>query len=144
MYRKSCLLHFKAKHFLFSSGKMRERQSILLKKHHNAKSKASSLNVGGGVALWPEMDNMRLMRDETVMLIGVALLLITVTIGFFQIIHGDLQNQLRKHHQIITHFHERHPLQTFSSNSSFHHSIKLWHYGFIHTLVRLRTNFHIW
>ena len=49
-----------------------------------------SLNVGGGVSLWPEMDSMRMSTEEIYKLSGFCLLLVVTVLAVFIGLHGKI------------------------------------------------------
>ena len=53
--------------------------------HHEAKSKDG---VGGGVSLWPAMDDMRLSKEDVWRLVAVCVSLVVVTVTMFNFYHG--------------------------------------------------------
>lgn len=55
--------------------------------HQKAKSNVGDL-AGGGVSLWPEMDNMRLSRGELWRLVTLCCALFLGTLIFFLYFHG--------------------------------------------------------
>ena len=67
---------------------MKDKQKLLSRKHQEAKSKVKELNVGGGVSLWPDMDNMRLTKQEVINLSAFCLVLVMAVILFFYQLHG--------------------------------------------------------
>ena len=67
---------------------MKSQQQILADKHHSAKSRVQGLGVGGGVSIWPQMDNMRLTRPEVLCLIASSVVFMVITIHLFYQLHG--------------------------------------------------------
>ncbi len=57
------------------------------KLHQKAKSNVGDL-AGGGVSLWPEMDNMRLSQGELWRLMTLCCVLFLGTLTFFLFFHG--------------------------------------------------------
>ena len=41
---------------------MREKRQVLVDKHDETRRNADNLNIGGGISLWPDMEDMRLSR----------------------------------------------------------------------------------
>lgn len=71
-------------------GSVYAAQKMLAKKHHEAKSRLAGVSgVGGGVSLWPAMDDMRLSRSDALQLILVCTLLVAATIAVFYSMHGE-------------------------------------------------------
>ena len=68
-------------------GSVWERQKELERLHHEAKSRREG--VGGGVSLWPEMDDMRLSRRDTLQLGALCLFLSVTTAALFLACHGE-------------------------------------------------------
>ena len=67
------------------------KQELLVKKHLSAKSRSDSLCVGGGVSLWPDMERMRLTREEGIALVVVSVGLVVLSVCSFHFIHGKWQ-----------------------------------------------------
>lgn len=75
------------------SGYVHAAQRELQKKHHDAKSKVHGMSgIGGGVSLWPAMDDMRLSTREVNWLVVVCVLLIVATMTVFLACHGELRS----------------------------------------------------
>ena len=66
-------------------------QRELEKKHHHAKSRvhAGVSGIGGGVSLWPAMDDMRLSGSEVNWVVVVCGVLIVGTMSVFLACHGE-------------------------------------------------------
>ena len=69
---------------------LREKQRVLVDKHNETRQHADTLNVGGGVSLWPDMQNMRLTRRELISLTMLSVGLMSITYSVFGSIHGML------------------------------------------------------
>ena len=67
---------------------MRQKQAALSKKHKEAQDRIDSLNVGGGISIWPQTANMRLTTKETCVLAATSTLLLFITAVIFTLIHG--------------------------------------------------------
>ena len=71
------------------SGYIHAAQQELEKMHHKAKSNVAGISgVGGGVSIWPAMDDMRLSRNDLKWLVVVCVVLVTMTFATFFICHG--------------------------------------------------------
>ena len=44
---------------------MREKRHVLVDKRDETRRNADTLNIGGGISLWPDMEDMRLSRAES-------------------------------------------------------------------------------
>lgn len=76
-------------------GTVYARQRALEKLHHEAKSRLEGVGgVGGGVSLWPAMDDMRLSRGDAVQLACLSLILTVATGILFLIFHGRIVPRL--------------------------------------------------
>lgn len=64
-------------------------QEELAKKHHEAKSRVAELSVGGGVSLWPSMDDMRLNSWDVLSLTALCCILMFVVVKGFFFLHGQ-------------------------------------------------------
>ena len=53
---------------------MREKRQVLVDKHDETRRNADTLNIGGGISLWPDMEDMRLSRAEFIKLFEYNLL----------------------------------------------------------------------
>ena len=67
---------------------LKDKQSLLVRKHESARQRVDSMNVGGGVSLWPEMESMRLTDEEAIHLAAVCVALIAFVIALFYFLHG--------------------------------------------------------
>lgn len=67
-------------------------RTTLLHKHQEAKNRVDSLNVGGGISIWPEMNDMRLTNRDVVSLASAGILLCLATIFMFSVLHGITQH----------------------------------------------------
>ena len=68
-------------------------QLELMKKHQEAKSKVNSVaGTGGGISMWPAMDDMRLSLKEVIELIVRSLILIVLSVTVFVYLHGKIFN----------------------------------------------------
>ena len=76
--------------YIYSGRSLKSKQRVLQMKHRETKDKVSELGVGGGVCIWPDMDNMRLTQSETLWLVVTNLLLMPLTIWAFYCLHGEL------------------------------------------------------
>lgn len=63
------------------------KQRVLTSKHQSAKS---GPGVGGGITMWPGMDDMRLSQTESLQLTAVALCLVVGSMCLFMYLHGAL------------------------------------------------------
>ena len=72
-----------------AKGSVYARQRTLERLHHDAKSRLAGVSgVGGGVSLWPAMDDMRLSRSDAVQLSCVSLVLMAAAGMLFMMYHG--------------------------------------------------------
>lgn len=65
---------------------------MLEEKHDAVRRNADSLHVGGGVTVWPGMENMRLTQGELIRLTAGVVLLAVFTATAFHYIHGKGRN----------------------------------------------------
>ncbi|PIK52587.1 hypothetical protein BSL78_10529 [Apostichopus japonicus] len=70
-------------------GRTYQTQQILMRKHQKAKSNAEKC-VGGGISLWPGMDNMRLTPSDLWSLVANVVTLFVLTLGAFSFLHGKM------------------------------------------------------
>lgn len=72
------------------SGVVYATQRVLERKHHEAKSRLEGVSgVGGGVSMWPAMDDMRLSRSDALQLACLSLVLVGTTGLVFWMYHGQ-------------------------------------------------------
>ena len=71
--------------------KVQELREELDRRHQQAKSnvKGGAGGAGGGVSLWPAMDDMRLSREEVWRLVGLCVVLVACTWAIFHMYHGE-------------------------------------------------------
>ena len=67
---------------------MREKRQVLVDKHDETRRNADTLNIGGGISLWPDMEDMRLTRAEYIKLCLLLVLLVVFTCIIFETIRG--------------------------------------------------------
>ena len=73
-----------------ASGVVYAMQRALEKKHHEAKSRLEGVSgVGGGVSMWPTMEDMRLSRSDALQLAYLSLVLVGTTGLVFWMCHGQ-------------------------------------------------------
>lgn len=73
-----------------ASGVVYATQRVLERKHHEAKSRLEGISgVGGGVSMWPAMDDMRLSRSDALQLACLSLVLVGATGVVFWMYHGQ-------------------------------------------------------
>lgn len=73
----------------FLGGSLEDVRATLLHKHQKAKNRIDTLNVGGGVSIWPNMDDMRLTNGEVVGLLSASVVLCLMTVCLFNTVHGE-------------------------------------------------------
>ena len=59
-----------------------------MQKHEETRKKMDSLNVGGGVCIWPEMVNMRMSWEDVYYLTAGCVLLCACVVAVFLYLHG--------------------------------------------------------
>lgn len=65
-------------------------QRELVRKHYEAKSRIDGISgIGGGVSMWPAMDDMRLSRGDTLKLFVICVGLLAATVAVFYSFHGE-------------------------------------------------------
>ena len=63
---------------------------MLVRKHETARQRVDNVNVGGGVSLWPDMENMRLNNQEVLQLAVLCAGLAAGVTLTFAFLHGIL------------------------------------------------------
>lgn len=76
--------------FAVTGRMLKEKQSLLVRKHEETRRKVDSLNIGGGVSMWPEMDSMRMSTDEIYRLSGFCAILVLLVVAIFTFLHGKV------------------------------------------------------
>ncbi|XP_065831740.1 uncharacterized protein [Oscarella lobularis] len=104
------------------------RRRELMAKHLESKSKPL---VGGGVTMWPAMDDMRLSRNDVIFLGALCLALILCMCATVIAIHGDAMTKLTRYTEEMRGFSGKYRL---TDNASFRESVLTWH-GNLSTLM---------
>ncbi|XP_046545745.1 uncharacterized protein LOC124255845 [Haliotis rubra] len=113
---------------------LRKKQEELIKKHEEVRQRADQLSVGGGVALWPQMERMKLHSGETIQLVLTSLgLMLTVV---FSCSLTDLQTYTWNLKTFPTH----HVIDINEGQERFKTSLISWHskYKTLLTLIHKR------
>uniref|UniRef100_UPI00398F4919 uncharacterized protein n=1 Tax=Pristiophorus japonicus TaxID=55135 RepID=UPI00398F4919 len=121
---------------------LQQKQKILQEKHLKAKSSVDKIPVGGGISLWPEMDNMRLTKGEVIVLTMSSLLLCFAVIILFEYLHGPLLMHLNYYSGRVRAFHRHHPI-TSSSEIALNQSLIRWHKDFWKLLDNIQRQFEV-
>ncbi|KAL8567161.1 hypothetical protein ACOMHN_033063 [Nucella lapillus] len=106
---------------------LKEKQRELIKKHEQIRQNSDKLNVGGGVTLWPNMNQMRLSRNEIVALVLACLVLVLLMGLLFVQLHGGVLATLAQFSARVTEFDAAHPIKGTGNIKS---SIIIWHSNF--------------
>ncbi|KAL5004008.1 hypothetical protein ScPMuIL_017464 [Solemya velum] len=125
------------------SRSLREKQDLLVKKHNEARQNADTLNVGGGVCMWPEMADMRLTSVEFFQIVILCVCLLFFMIVAYHKIHGALLNQLSKYYREVSQFSLAHRIDTSVDKKAFHHSLIKWHDDYRLLLDELHVEFDV-
>ncbi|XP_038078146.1 uncharacterized protein LOC119745686 [Patiria miniata] len=121
-------------------GRALQKQKILERKHHEAKSRAHNLGVGGGVSLWPQMDNMRLSQREVAALSAVSLLLIVGVAMLFQHLHGAVVDRLKSFNKQLAKFSAVNKIEA-TSQEDLDKSVLGWHLAFTNLMDSIHIEF---
>ncbi|XP_060072098.1 uncharacterized protein LOC132551969 [Ylistrum balloti] len=119
----------------------KDRQTLIMK-HAEAKDKVDSLSVGGGVAMWPEMERMRLSRQDTVQIILVAITLLSIVTVIFNYLHGAVISKLLFFYGKLKTHHYSHPV-VMTTKEHFNASLISWHQDFTHLLNEIHQSFDV-
>ncbi|XP_038661519.1 uncharacterized protein LOC119970645 isoform X1 [Scyliorhinus canicula] len=119
---------------------LQQKQRLLQEKHLKAKSLVDKIPVGGGVSLWPEMDDMRLTKREVLVLIISSLVLIFAVVTLFEYLHGPLLLHLNYYSGRVRTFHGYHPI-TSNSEVALNQSLIRWHKDFRKLLGNVQRQF---
>ena len=80
---------------------MKEKQKELIHKHEQIRQNSDKLSVGGGVTLWPNMNQMRLSRREVVLLMLTCFALMAGTGWLFMFLHGEFGCQFDSYFSVL-------------------------------------------
>ncbi|ESP05626.1 hypothetical protein LOTGIDRAFT_152486 [Lottia gigantea] len=105
---------------------LKEKQKVLARKHEEVRKRSDNVKVGGGVSLWPEMENMRLRHEEILQLIFTSLLLVLLLAIAFYKFHGSSLSSLISYTEEIHKFSMIHPVDT-RNNNSLKMTLLVWH-----------------
>ncbi|XP_072904301.1 uncharacterized protein [Hemitrygon akajei] len=119
---------------------LQQKQKLLQEKHLKAKSSADKIPVGGGISLWPEMDNMRLTKGEVIGLAITSFLLSAAVFIMFEYLHGPLLLNLNLYSARVRAFHRDHPLSS-TSELVLNQSLVRWHKDFWKLLDKIQWQF---
>lgn len=75
--------------YSFLKGRVNKDRHTLISKHLDTKHNMDRLSVGGGVSLWPDMEDMRLSLIEILKLGAICFLLFFVVMMVFSKLHGE-------------------------------------------------------
>ncbi|XP_071794243.1 uncharacterized protein [Asterias amurensis] len=121
-------------------GRALQKQKILERKHHEAKSRAHTLGIGGGISLWPQMENMRLTQREVAALTGVSAALVVGVVFLFHYLHGAVLDGLRSYNRQLTSFPQRNRIDP-TGQEKFDKSVLAWHMAFTNLMDSLHGDF---
>ncbi|XP_051876124.1 uncharacterized protein LOC127572668 [Pristis pectinata] len=119
---------------------LQQKQKLLQEKHLKAKSSVDKIPIGGGISLWPEMDNMRLTRGEVIGLAITSFLLSAAVFVMFEYLHGPSLLHLNLYSGRVRAFHRDHPLSS-SSELALNQSLIRWHKDFWKLLEKIQWQF---
>ncbi|XP_045215539.2 uncharacterized protein LOC123565825 [Mercenaria mercenaria] len=122
---------------------LKEKQTILVKKHEETRRKVDSLNVGGGVSMWPEMDSMRMSREEIYRLSGFCLLLVSIVAAVFALLHGSTISLLIQFHKRLSQFSSQHALVVHSGQVKLDRSLVDWHTNYKQIMDSIHEEFDV-
>ncbi|XP_070212914.1 uncharacterized protein [Littorina saxatilis] len=106
---------------------LKEKQKELMVKHEQIRQNSDKLNVGGGVTLWPNMNQMRLSRKEIIVLIITCFLLMGLTGWLFLFLHGETFHTMWKFTSRLKGYGNAHPIKGTGNVKS---SVLSWHSNF--------------
>ncbi|XP_072452083.1 uncharacterized protein [Chiloscyllium punctatum] len=121
---------------------LQQKQKILQEKHLKAKSSLDKIPVGGGISLWPDMDDMRLTKREVLVLAISSLLLIFAVVTLFEYLHGPLLLHLNYYSGRVRTFHGQHPIAR-NSEVALNQSLIRWHKDFWKLLDNIQQQFEV-
>ncbi|XP_076105109.1 uncharacterized protein LOC143073443 [Mytilus galloprovincialis] len=120
-------------------GRVLKDRELLASKHSSVRQKADKLNVGGGVCLWPGMDDMRLSRREIIEILIVSVFLLVAVVIAFNKLHGSTIEELYKYHNVLKDFHGNHYISV--SQSSLDSGLQRWHKEYRKLIQQIHSSF---
>ncbi|KAJ8304381.1 hypothetical protein KUTeg_017964 [Tegillarca granosa] len=124
-------------------GRVVKDRQLLMKKHLEARQKADTLHIGGGFTLWPNMDDMRLNKQEGLQLLLTCILLFCFVIFAFYKIHGEVIRKLIDYHSQLKQFHSLHPVMITGGQHRFTESVLEWHKDYKALLEDIHSSFDV-
>ncbi|KAL4227589.1 hypothetical protein ACF0H5_013032 [Mactra antiquata] len=122
---------------------LKEKQSLLVRKHEETRRKVDSLNIGGGVSIWPEMDSMRLTMKDVKHLILGCVILIAVTVASFLAVHGQTISKLLEFYKRLAVFSSNHKICVDNGQSELDQSLVIWHQDYKKIVDEIHSEFDI-
>lgn len=107
--------------------KLQEKKDLLMRKHEQAKNQNKTSYVGGGVSIWPQMENMRLTGQDSKVLIAAATFTFASVLSSFLVLHGNLMQYLSTYHAQLNQFHVIHLVDVESGQDRLNESLLEWH-----------------
>ncbi|XP_061174490.1 uncharacterized protein LOC133183564 [Saccostrea echinata] len=124
-------------------GRVNKDKHALINKHLDTKHNMDRLSVGGGVSLWPDMEDMRLSLPEILKLGALCFSLFSLVIILFTKLHGDVvQNLLLFHHRLVD-FSNKHGINVTATCDKFRSSVIEWHLHHKHLLDEIHARFDV-
>nr|XP_022333283.1 uncharacterized protein LOC111130474 [Crassostrea virginica] len=108
-------------------GRVNKDRHTLISKHLDTRHNMDRLSVGGGVSLWPDMEDMRLSLTEILKLGAVCAMLFVLVILIFNKLHGDVVQNLLNFHNRLLDFNNLHKINVASSREQFRSAVTKWH-----------------
>ncbi|KAK3098415.1 hypothetical protein FSP39_019264 [Pinctada imbricata] len=121
-------------------GRVNHDKEMLISKHQQARQNADSLSVGGGVSLWPNMDDMRLSCRETLQLAAICFVLFVSVIFFFQ---RRCDKRLKYFLEELQKFDNHHPIHLTAGQEVFVVSLTRWHSSHMQLLDKVQNSFDV-
>ncbi|XP_067934894.1 uncharacterized protein [Watersipora subatra] len=119
---------------------LKEKQKVLAEKHDETRRNADALNIGGGISLWPGMEDMRLRASEFIQLCLISFLLLLATCSMFQVVHGSTLRIIDELCADVRLFTYSHPIDLNSSYLLSATSLH-WHNDFINLTAKIKGSF---
>ncbi|KAK6188498.1 hypothetical protein SNE40_004661 [Patella caerulea] len=120
---------------------LKEKQQILVEKHNDTKQRCDQINIGGGISLWPQMENMRLTEREIIRLLLSCICLVFTLFFIFHKFHGSSLSSLKSFNQELKRFSLRHTVVIDQDYKTFRNSIMSWHQDFRILIRRIEVDF---
>ncbi|WAQ97730.1 hypothetical protein MAR_022103 [Mya arenaria] len=122
---------------------LKDKQTLLVRKHEETRRNLDKLNVGGGVSMWPEMVSMRLTRVDVYILAGLNVVLAALVVAVFLALHGGTIKQLLVYSERLLRFSHKHRVVVDNGQEALYTSLVDWHNGYKDLVSSIHESFDV-